>query len=843
MGDESADPARSESFALERLTPEAESFAGFGRWAWTKATGFQLSDHLHAILAQHGLAPRSAREVLRTLLPVSRKVLVRVLRHAIRGEQVGTLSLTCRTADGSTRILSVTLHACREPQGLRLVGLARDITRVTELSTALEKSESRWQMALESAGQGVWDSDIEAGVVYHSRTWHTMRGIDPDAAAPGQHDDWVERLHPDDRERILREIDQQHEGTVPRVAMEYRERIADGSYIWIHSLGAVVEWYPNGTPRRIIGTDTDITARKEAERELAMVSRRLELALEVTRIGVFDVNPATDVTTWDPRLREIYGLTPDEPVTSTWHEAIHPDDWDWVIAAFEDCTRRGVGFKGEFRIMLRDGTVRHIRADSIFYYDADGTRRILGTNSDITEEVMAREDLTRAKDLAEARALALEDARARIEHNALHDMLTGLPNRRYLDRILRQRWQQARLEGERVAVLHIDLDRFKQINDTMGHVAGDAMLVHAAELLKRNLAPGEFVARVGGDEFTIVCTVAGSTRRIEELSAIIVDQMRRPVPYNGHFCRFGASVGIAVQRPDDDNPASLLVDSDIALYRAKARGKNAFEFFTDTLHAEAVHTKQLADDILRALEQHEFIPHYQPIFDARTMSLVGVEALARWQHPDKGLLAPAAFLSVAEDLSVVNVIDETILDTTLANYHRWRAAGFHVETVAVNVSFRRLLDEELLNSLARLEIPRGVVSFELLESIFLDDLDETVAWNIDAIRDLGIGLSIDDFGTGHASIISLLKLRPDRLKIARQFLDQLETSSSQRNLVRSLIDIGKSLGIKVVAEGVECMAQATILAELGCDMLQGYALAMPMSAADLEDLLRTRRSA
>jgi EAL domain-containing protein (putative c-di-GMP-specific phosphodiesterase class I) len=302
-------------------------------------------------------------------------------------------------------------------------------------------------------------------------------------------------------------------------------------------------------------------------------------------------------------------------------------------------------------------------------------------------------------------------------------------------------------------------------------------------------------------------------------------------------------VGIAVQRPDDDNPASLLVDSDIALYRAKARGKNAFEFFTDTLHAEAVHTKQLADDILRALEQHEFIPHYQPIFDARTMSLVGVEALARWQHPDKGLLAPAAFLSVAEDLSVVNVIDETILDTTLANYHRWRAAGFHVETVAVNVSFRRLLDEELLNSLARLEIPRGVVSFELLESIFLDDLDETVAWNIDAIRDLGIGLSIDDFGTGHASIISLLKLRPDRLKIARQFLDQLETSSSQRNLVRSLIDIGKSLGIKVVAEGVECMAQATILAELGCDMLQGYALAMPMSAADLEDLLRTRRSA
>ena len=316
--------------------------------------------------------------------------------------------------------------------------------------------------------------------------------------------------------------------------------------------------------------------------------------------------------------------------------------------------------------------------------------------------------------------------------------------------------------------------------------------------------------------------------------------MRHPVPYNGHYWRFGACIGFALLRADDDNPANLLVDADIALYRAKARGKNAFEFFTDTLHAQAVHTKQLADDILRGLAQDEIIPYSQPIFDARPSRMVGAEALARWQHPQRGLLGPAEFLSVAEDLSVVNIIDEIVLEKSLADYKRWQSAGYELPTISVNVSFRRLLDDELIRSLARLEIPRGVVSFELLESIFLDDLDDTASWNIEAIRDMGIGLSIDDFGTGHASIISLLKLRPDRLKIARQFIDQLETSVPQRKLMRSLIDIGKSLGIKVVAEGVESSGQARILTELGCDMLQGFALLRPASASVLERLLQAQ---
>jgi EAL domain-containing protein (putative c-di-GMP-specific phosphodiesterase class I) len=220
------------------------------------------------------------------------------------------------------------------------------------------------------------------------------------------------------------------------------------------------------------------------------------------------------------------------------------------------------------------------------------------------------------------------------------------------------------------------------------------------------------------------------------------------------------------------------------------------------------------------------------------MQLCGVEALARWRHPHEGVLPPARFLPVSEDLNVVTSIDSVILRKALDDFAGWRKAGLQVPAVSVNVSFRRLRDERLVAALKDMTFEPGTLSFELLESIFLDDLDDMVSWNLDRIRDLGIDLSIDDFGTGHASILSLLKLRPTRFKIDRQFLEELATSPSQQRLVGSLIDIGRSLGIKVVAEGVETFEQADILRMLGCDILQGYAFARPMPAGMLEEMLR-----
>lgn len=577
-----------------------------------------------------------------------------------------------------------------------------------------------------------------------------------------------------------------------------------------------------------------LTELGSREAELQRLSRRLSLALEASRIGVWEYNMITGEVVWDERMNEIHGMPADGGARryEDWRDRLHPDD---VERAREDL-RIAVEVTGHYvsdhRIVTPDGEIRNIRAIGRVYGDSSPNARVIGVNWDVTDDVALNERLMRANRLSEARNAELEATKARIEHNALHDALTGLPNRRYLDEVLTRYAELQTAEGGQLALLHIDLDRFKQINDTLGHTAGDAMLVHASKVLLSKLRAGDFVARIGGDEFVVVC-LGGSPEVLVRLAERIIETMRQPVNYEGHECRFGVSVGIAMDDGERLDPQRLFINADIALYRAKDRGRNRYEFFSEALQADVVNTKRTADEILNGLENDEFVPFYQPQFDAHTLEVVGVEALARWNHPSGTLVAPIGFLSVAEDLNVVSTIDCAILEQALHDHAKWTAAGIKIPHLSVNVSARRLQDEGLVTSLRKLDIAPGMVSFELVESIFLDESDDVVLFNIDQIKDLGIDVEIDDFGTGYASIISLTKLKPKRLKIDRQLVQPIVDSQSQRQLVASIVDIGKSLGIQVIGEGVETLAHARILRDLGCDTLQGYAFAKPLSADEL----------
>jgi diguanylate cyclase (GGDEF)-like protein len=394
--------------------------------------------------------------------------------------------------------------------------------------------------------------------------------------------------------------------------------------------------------------------------------------------------------------------------------------------------------------------------------------------------------------------------------------------------------------------LHIDLDRFKHINDTLGHAAGDAMLVHAARVLTSTVRDGDFVARVGGDEFVVVCRRPiespdlGSSQ-LSKLAERIIARMQEPILFEGHECRCGVSIGIASDTDSIADPLRLLVNADIALYRAKGQGRNRYQFFNDALQGEIIRTKRIADEILTGVEKKQFVAWFQPQVDANTLEIVGVEALARWNHPVEGLLPPGAFLKIADELNVVGTIDRMIMEQAMAQMDKWEAEGIHVPKVSVNVSARRLNDEGLIEGLRKLHVQPGRLSFELVESIFLDEHDDIISWNVDRIKELGIEIEIDDFGTGHASIVSLLKLKPKRLKIDRQFILPIVRSAAQRQLVGSIVEIGKSLGIEVLAEGVETMEHARILRKLGCQSLQGYAFARPMAAEDFAEFYRGRR--
>jgi diguanylate cyclase (GGDEF)-like protein len=580
------------------------------------------------------------------------------------------------------------------------------------------------------------------------------------------------------------------------------------------------------------------------ERLLA-VSRRLEIALDTSRVGIWEHDINNDRQIWDERVREHFGITEEKPFYSfaDWEAIVHPEDLDRANADYQLAVISGQPYTGQYRIIsAKTGEIRHIRAFGRLIDATPGQERMLGVDWDITADVKREEALRAARQIAESQNREIEEARRQMEYNSLHDALTGLPNRRYLDQVIAERRATGAV-GDPLAVLHMDLDRFKDINDTLGHAAGDNILRHAANVLSACTRPGDFVARIGGDEFVIL-PVRG--RRPEELEALannLIQALSEPVLFEGQECRAGASIGIAIQASREESADMLLVNADIALYEAKKRGRGRVEFFTDTLRAQVIQTKQLADEILRALEQGEFTAFFQPQFNARTRAIDGVEALVRWEHPERGLVMPDQFLKVAESLNVMQRIDEIVLDQALFHYHQWQAAGIDIPRVSVNISAQRLLDSRLVEKIEALRIVPGSLCFELLESISFEDQDKTMIETIDALKSLGVDMEIDDFGTGHASIVNLLKLTPKRLKIDRQLIQPILTSPKERQLVSSIIDIGRTCGIEIVAEGVETMAHAAVLRDMGAHTLQGYAFARPMRASELIAFARARARA
>ena len=583
--------------------------------------------------------------------------------------------------------------------------------------------------------------------------------------------------------------------------------------------------------------------QRRRESELERVSQRLELALDASKVSVWEYNVDSDELVWDDRLTEINKCSQSGAVHrfEEWRASLDPEDAERAVNDLMTAIHGGGRYQSQYRLRLRDGRTRVVRGIGEVCSMPDGASKLVGVAWDVTADVALTEELKRSKAATEARNAELEAARAHIEYNSLHDFLTRLPNRMYLERALAEHATRCAKTGGGVALLQVDLDDFKRINDTLGHSAGDAMLVHTAETISRHLRPGDFAARTGGDEFVVVCNADGGMVGLDALAQRIIDDVGRPVVHDGHECRLGMSIGIAGAYGADVGRQRLLVDADLALYRAKNLGRNRFEFYTAALQAEIVDAKRMGDGIIGGLERGEFIPYFQPQVDARTLEIVGVEALARWRHPTRGVLAPAAFIAIAEELAVIAAIDRAVLERALACHRRWRAEGLRTPRLSVNVSLRRLHEEGLIDALSALEIAPGELSFELVESIYLDERDDGFFDNVEQIKALGIDIEIDDFGSGYASIVSLTKIKPRRLKIDRQLVTPIVRSAAQRRLVRSIVEIGRSLDIEVVAEGVETMQHAALLRDLGCSILQGYAFAKPMAAEEFEARLRTRQ--
>jgi len=559
------------------------------------------------------------------------------------------------------------------------------------------------------------------------------------------------------------------------------------------------------------------TAALDADRE------RLAEAQRIAGIGSWELDLGSETVIWSEELYRIFGVDPGSFETSfpALLALVDPDDRAMVKSGLEGALARREPFLFDYRVPQSDGRVHWVRARGRMILNGTGeVTGMQGTCQDITERM---------------------EAEAALSHNALHDSLTGLPNRSLLlDRIEVTLARSARF-GKRVAVLFLDLDRFKLINDTRGHAAGDVVLQAVAERLRAAVRPSDTVGRLGGDEFVVVCEEAVGVWEATVLGERLIRTLEEPFPVEGGEVFVTASVGIAIAERST-SADDLLRDADVAMYQAKQRGRARCEFFDEGMRTEAARRLETVTALHRALERNEIETHYQPMIDLGSGVIVGVEALVRWNHPERGLIPPNMFIPLAEEQGLIVPIGATVLDDACRQWARWRSDLPAREPLVlnVNISARQLHSPDFLESIRAVlqayGVDPGALCLELTESVLIEDV-EAQRHTLAGLRALGVGLSIDDFGTGYSSLTYLKRFPVNGIKIDQTFVAGLGRDAYDSAIIESVIGLAHAVGLHVTAEGVETLDQLLRLRALGCDFAQGYYFARPQPAADLDALL------
>ena len=535
--------------------------------------------------------------------------------------------------------------------------------------------------------------------------------------------------------------------------------------------------------------------------------------------GGWEFDLETSGISWSDGLFRIHGVRRSnfEPTVESVRELIHPEDLERYAVSVRKATASRTPFAIQHRIVRPDGAVRTVVVRGAFMEGIEGrANRLMGTTHDVTGR---------------------EGAEERLWHLANHDSLTGLFNRRRLMEELAREVAVARRSGSQGTVLMIDLDRFKDINDSLGHVAGDNLLVRVAEQLRRRLRATDTLARLGGDEFAIVlpsCSTTQGRRVAEDLREGLADAAS--VRVAGRERAINASVGVAPFGPAQQDADGLLVEADLAMYRAKAQGGARVEVFDEEMRAELAARVQVEAELRDALDQDQLEVFYQPIISLEDGAPVGCEALVRWRHPRHGLVEPEWFVPVAEEHGLISQIGAHVLLEACTQAHEWREAGHNI-TISVNVSPLQLVRDDIVGeirqTLQETGLPAPLLCIEITETSLIDDA-ASIAPALEAVRELGVRIAIDDFGGGTSSLSFLSVLPIDVIKIDRLFIEGLPRRRDDRAIVAAVMSMADELELSVIAEGVEEERQHGELRELGCRFAQGFLYANPVPAAELD---------
>lgn len=545
-------------------------------------------------------------------------------------------------------------------------------------------------------------------------------------------------------------------------------------------------------------------------------------ALVQNSFDIITIHDSSGATIYEsPAASRVLGYPPGTLIGKTPFETLHPKDVARARAAF-DALLKGETVVAPVLMRFRhaDGSWIHLEALGNNLLDHPGIRGIVLTSRDVTQRKRAEE---------------------RVQYLANYDVLTGLPNRFLMQDRLTQVMAHAHRNRLRVALIHIGLDRFKMVNETLGHYVGDALLKQAAERVRKSTRDADTVARVGGDEFTIVVPNVVSLQTLSSVAEVMLDDLAKPFPSDNQDLFVSASVGISLYPDDAASVDELIKHADAAMSRAKQLGRNNFQFFTADLNQEVQERMQIEAGLRTATQRDELSLLFQPKIDLATRRIFGAEALLRWKHPKLGMISPSRFVPVAEEAGLVGQIGEWVLHAACRQIREWQDAG-HALRVAVNVSARQFQEYDLAELVSDILKDTGVLArnleIELTESAVMRDAESSIV-TLERLAGLGVQIAIDDFGTGYSSLSYLKRLPLDVLKIDQSFVRDISSDPNDAAIVRAIITLARSLGIKVIAEGVENEAQLAFLNAYGCQYAQGYLFGRPLTAIELVNLAGT----
>ena len=728
--------------------------------------------------------------------------------------RLGDLVTHHRTHNGDVIDVNQTANSVVVNGRVARMIVAVDVTEERERERALLTSEKRLRDLVDATSAIVYVKALDGRYLLVNKRYEELTGFGRDQVI-GRSDAelWPAPFAAAIRANDLRVLDALE-------PLEFEEQGPEGNVGVTFLAHKFPLFDPDGVPYAIAGISTDITRRKRAEHRLSRSEERFRLLAENADDFIFRYRlkgePGFDYVS--PACVTITGYTAEELYSEprlifNLIEAMH-------VQMMRNEGRASLRQAWDVEVTRKDGSKIWVE-------------QRLTLSTDESGEIQAVEGI--ARDVT-----ARKDAEGQLAHQALHDSLTGLPNRRLLIDRVEQALARVERDGTHVSVLLLDLDRFKLVNDSWGHSAGDQVLVAVADRLSQAVRNGDTVARFGGDEFVVVREGVGGAWEAARFGERLLRAVTGELPINGEDVYLGASLGIAVGSMGDTAEA-LLRDADAAMYSAKERGRGRVELFDADARGRAASRLASEAALRRAVERDEFVVLYQPIVSVDDERVVGAEALVRWDPPGQERVSPTEFIPLAEETGLIVAVGQIVLDKACDQLRQWQGAGLDVGTISVNVSAKQLsagsFSASVSHAMRSNGLSPGSLSFEITESVLMEDVEFSIE-SLVGLKALGVRLAVDDFGTGYSSLAYLKRLPLDTLKVDRAFVDGLGTDPNDSAIVAAIVALAGALGLKVVAEGVETDRQIEELRRLGCDRAQGYRFAKPLSAADFEEYIR-----